>query len=187
MRRLGARRKGRESDKKKLSGISQALQALAAYLNITRRTALAIFIASIAFIAAMICTAVFSFPSWSIIVMPIIGFSGTMFFYQGGRPRWEQWKRQRRNNRLAIEAINHLGNAENYVVESIYHSGGIVRSSQNRIIVELERIHILSSLDPLGHANQRLYGLTNGAQKALRTKLGAPDKKQAKRLDQLLN
>ena len=159
-----------------LHSISEILKAATAYLQIQRRTALAIFLASVGFTIAELASGVLGhFGEWWTYVVPVIVFSGTMFFYRTVSQRWKAARERRRNELAAISAIDELDQAETSVLSYIYHRGGSCRVRNNVVFAELERLHVLNRVDPLGQARTPIWQIPGRISRALRRKIGRPD------------
>jgi hypothetical protein len=160
-----------------MHSISEILKAAAGYLDIRPRPALAIFLAAICFLIAEIALSLFGRGwEWWIYLVPVIVFSGTMFFYQARfREGWRAARRRRRNENIAIEAIDKLDQAESSAILHIYHGGGFCRARNNRVFAELERLHILKRFDPLDQAQRPMWQIPRRISRALRRKFGRPD------------
>jgi hypothetical protein len=165
-----------------MQSISEILKAAAAYLELRRRSALAIFLASICFTAtAGISTLLGRDWEWWTYVVPVIVFSGVMFFYPSHSPT-SNAARRRQNEKIAISSLDKLDHGERWAISYIHHTGGSCRVKPNPVFAELERLHLLERADPSSDARTPIWQIPKSRRmsRALRREFGRPDKLQAK-------
>jgi hypothetical protein len=162
--------------------ISEILKAAAAYLELSRRSALAIFLAAISFTAAAIVSALLGRGwEWWTYLVPVIVWSGTMFFYRPRSLSRQAAKRRRQNEKIAVSSIEKLNLAEVCAISYIYHDGGSCRARANPVFAELERLHLLERADPLTDARTPMWQIPKSRRlsRALRREFGRPDPTKA--------